>query len=189
MTPRFPLTALLALALSSGALAEKADQRKPIVIEADGKGTLDYGKQITVLSGNVLISQGTMAIRAERVEVRDLPNDHRSAIALGEGGKRASFRQKREGVDEYIEGSADRVEYDSRGDVVKFVGNAQVRRMRGNVTADEVSGAVISYDNGNETFSVQGSAGTSTPSSASSGRVRMVITPKPEAPAPAPAPR
>ncbi len=188
MTPRLSLTALLIATLCTGAFAEKGDRRKPIVIEADGKGTLDYGKQITVLTGNVVIAQGTMAIRAERVEVRDLPNDHRSAIALGEGGKRASFRQKRDGVDEHIEGTADRIEYDSRGDVVKFVGNAQVRRTRGNVTADEVSGAVISYDNGNETFSVQGSAATSAPSSSSDGRVRMVITPKLEA-APASAPR
>jgi lipopolysaccharide export system protein LptA len=193
MNPRLPLSRALAslvallLALPGLAQAEKADRRKPLEISADRSGTLDYGKQITVLLGNVVISQGTMAIRAEKVEVRQLPNNNATATAIGEGGKRASFRQKREGVEEYIEGSADRIEYDSRGDVVRFVGNASVRRTRGNTTADEVSGAVISYDNGNETFSVQGSAAApNTPSTTRDGRVRMVITPQPEAAASAP---
>jgi lipopolysaccharide export system protein LptA len=184
MKPRLPLAALVALAvaLPGAAIAEKADRRKPLEISADRSGTLDYGKQLTVLLGNVVISQGSMAIRAEKVEVRQLPNSNATAIAVGEGGKPASFRQKREGVDEYIEGSADRIEYDSRGDIVRFVGNASVRRTRGNITADEVSGAVISYDNGSETFSVQGStAAANTPSATRDGRVRMVITPQPDA--------
>jgi lipopolysaccharide export system protein LptA len=185
MSLRSPLiAALLAAAMSPSAQAEKADRNQQIVINADGQGTLDYGKQVTVLSGNVVITQGTLTIRAERVEVRELPNNRRSVVALGAGGKRASFRQKREGVDEHIEGSADRIEYDNQGDVVKFVGNAQVRRTRGAATADEVNGAVISYDNGNETFSVLGASSGSAPSTTSDGRVRMVITPKPD-PAPA----
>jgi lipopolysaccharide export system protein LptA len=188
MNSRLPLAALVATlavvaaALPLAAMAEKADRRKPLEISADRSGTLDYGKQLTVLMGNVVISQGTMAIRAEKVEVRQLPNNNATAMATGEGGKPASFRQKREGVDEHIEGSADRIEYDSRGDIVRFVGNASVRRTRGNTTADEVSGAVISYDNGKETFNVQGSAvASNTPSATRDGRVRMVITPQPEA--------
>lgn len=182
------IAALLAAGLSPHAQAEKADRNQQIVINADGQGTLDYGKQVTVLSGNVVITQGTLTIRAERVEVRELPNNRRSVVALGAGSKRASFRQKRDGVDEHIEGGANRIEYDNQGDVVKFVGNAQVRRTRGAATADEVSGAVITYDNGNETFSVQGAAVAASPSTTSDGRVRMVITPKPDA-APVSTPR
>lgn len=190
MSHRLPLIAtLLAAALSPSAQAEKADRMQQIVINADGQGSLDYGKQVTVLSGNVVITQGTLTIRAERVEVRELPNNRRSVVALGANGKRASFRQKREGVDEHIEGGADRIEYDNQGDVVKFIGNAQVRRTRGTVTADEVSGAVITYDNGKETFNVQGAAAASAPSTTSDGRVRMVITPKPDPAPSASAPR
>ena len=84
-----------------------------------------------MFNGNVVVAQGTMAIRAERVEVRERADGHRSATALGSGGKPASFKQKRDGVDETIEGVAERIEYDSRGDVVRFAGNAQVRRLRG----------------------------------------------------------
>jgi lipopolysaccharide export system protein LptA len=42
-----------------------------------------------------------------------------------------------------------------------------------------VTGSVITYDNGNEVFSVQGAS--SAPGAGGSGRVRVVITPKPEA--------
>jgi lipopolysaccharide export system protein LptA len=188
-TPR-SLVACLALALAAvaaPAAADRADRSKPLTIEADRPGTIDLLKQVVVFNGNVVVAQGTMAIRAERVEVRERPDGHRSATALGTAGKPASFRQKREGVDEFIEGQAERIEYDSRGDVVRFAGAAQVRRLRAGTPADEITGELITYDNGNETFSVQGApaaAGTGA-SAPGGGRVRVVITPKPEAAAPA----
>jgi len=179
-----PLLALLLCAFAlAPARAEKADRSKPLTIEADQPGTVDLLKQVVVFNGNVVVAQGTMAIRAERVEVRERPDGHRSATAVGSASKPAVFKQKRDGVDETIEGSAERIEYDSRGDVVRFVGNAQVRRLRGTTPADEVSGSLITYDNGNETFSVQGAS--TTPGVSGNGRVRVVITPKPEASAPA----
>lgn len=190
MTPRRLLTLLLCAAALAPAQAEKADRGKPLVIEADRPGTVDLLKQIVVFNGNVVIAQGTMAIRAERVEVRERADGHRSAVASGGPDRPASFRQKRDGVDETIEGVADRIEYDSRGDVVRFSGNAQVRRLRGSVPADEISGAVITYDSGNETFSVEGAAAAagapSAPAAPGNGRVRVVITPKPEPSATAP---
>jgi len=180
MNPRQFLTLLLCVAAAASAQAEKSDRGKPLTIEADQPGTVDLLKQVVVFNGNVVVAQGTMAIRADRVEVRERPDGHRSATALGAAGKPAAFRQKRDGVDETIEGSAERIEYDSRGDVVRFAGNAQVRRLRGSTPADEITGAVITYDNGNETFSVQGAAAGAA-STAGSGRVRVVITPRPDA--------
>ena len=192
MTPRSLRRSLLLLLLAAApwaaVQAEKADRGKPLTIEADQPGTLDLIKQVVVFNGNVVIAQGTMSIRAERVEVRERPDGHRNATALGSPGKPASFRQKREGVDETIEGSAERIEYDSRGDLVRFSGNAQVRRLRGTTPADEVTGAVITYDNGNETFSVQGAPAAVAAGASASGpsRVRVVITPRPDAGASAP---
>jgi lipopolysaccharide export system protein LptA len=179
------MTPLLCAAALTPALAEKADRSKPLTIEADQPSSVDLLKQVVVFNGNVVVAQGTMAIRAERVEVRERPDGHRVANAVGSAGKPAVFRQKRDGVDETIEGSAERIEYDSRGDVVRFTGNAQVRRLRGATVADEISGSVISYDNGNETFSVQGAAAAAGAASdaavAGSGRVRVTLTPRPEA--------
>jgi lipopolysaccharide export system protein LptA len=179
-----PLVGLLAW---SGVHAEKADRSKQMVIEANQPGTLDMARQVVVFAGSVVVAQGTMAIRAERVEVRERPDGHRSATAIGQPGKPATFRQKRDGVDEFVEGSAERIEYESRGDVVRFVGAALVRRLRGTTTADEITGSVITYDNGNETFNVQGAAPTVAGASApSTGRVRVVLAPRAEGPASAP---
>jgi len=179
------MTPLLCAVALTPALAEKADRSKPLTIEADQPSSVDLLKQVVVFNGNVVVAQGTMAIRAERVEVRERPDGHRSATAVGSAGRPAVFRQKRDGVDETIEGSAEHIEYDSRGDVVRFTGNAQVRRLRGATVADEISGSVISYDNGNETFSVQGAAAAAGAASdatvAGSGRVRVTLTPRPEA--------
>ena len=163
------------------AQAEKADRSKPLTIEAEQSGSIDLIKQVVILNGNVVVSQGTMAIRAERMEVRERPDGYRAVVALGSAGKPADFRQKLDSPGETIEGHAERIEYDGRGDVVRLMGNAQLRRLRGGLPADEASGSVITYDSGNETFSVQG--GSSVPGS---DRVRMILTPKPE-PASAPA--
>jgi lipopolysaccharide export system protein LptA len=184
MKPHLAFALLLAAALSA-AHAEKADRSKPLTIEADQPGTLDLVKQVVVFNGNVVVAQGTMAIRAERVEVRERADGHRSATAVGSGGKPASFKQKRDTADESIEGVADRIEYDSRGDVVRFVGNAQVRRLRGGAPADEITGALITYDSGNETFSVQGApapvAGAASGNSGN-GRIRVTLAPRPDKP-------
>lgn len=182
------LAALLLTAAGAPVQAERADRSKPLTIEADQPSSLDMINQVVVFNGNVVLAQGTMAIRADRVEVRERPDGHRGAVALGSPGRPATFRQKRDGLDETIEGQAQRIEYDSRGDVVRFAGNAQVRRLRGSQPADEISGNLITYDNGNETFSVAGAspaaAGASAPTG--TGRVRVVITPRPDVAASAP---
>jgi lipopolysaccharide export system protein LptA len=182
MKPHFAFALLVAAALPA-VHAEKADRSKPLTIEADQPGTLDLIKQVVVFNGNVVVAQGTMAIRAERVEVRERTDGHRSATAVGSGGKPASFKQKRDAVDESIEGVAERIEYDSRGDVVRFIGNAQVRRLRGGAPADEITGALITYDSGNETFSVQGAASAPVAGAASgsgNGRIKVTLAPRPE---------
>jgi lipopolysaccharide export system protein LptA len=174
------LAAWLLLAMLPGvAGAERADRSQPLTIEADKPGIIDLQKQVVVFSGNVAIAQGSIRILADRVEVREGPDGFRAAVATGAPGQPASFRQKRDGVDEYLEGRADRIDYDGRGDKVTFTGNASVRRLRGNAVADEITGNLITYDNLAELFSVAG--GPAAPSG--SGRVRAVLTPREGSPA------
>jgi lipopolysaccharide export system protein LptA len=168
----------LAGALCAGgpaAHAEKADRFKPLNVEADLPGKIDLLNQFVVFNGNVVVTKGTMAIRAARIEVRETPDGYHTAFAIGSAGKPATFRQKRDGVDEYIEGEAERLEYDARTDTVRFVNRASVRRLRGATVADEISGNLVTYDSVSEVFSVSG--GATTPNNPS-GRVRAVLTPK-----------
>ena len=170
--------ALVALGLglcAPWAGAEKADRTKPLTMESDRPCTVDLVRQVSVCTGNVVIAQGTLVIRADRVELRETPEGYRTATAHGTPGKPAVYRQKRDGGDEQLEGSADRVEYDARADTLRFIGAAQVRRMRGTVASEDIQGAVIVWDNAAELFSVQG--GASTPSNPG-GRVRAVLSPR-----------
>jgi lipopolysaccharide export system protein LptA len=170
----FIATALSAL-LTLPVAAEKADRTKQIVVEGDKPGTLDAQRQVVVFNGNVAISQGTLLIRAERIEVRDLPNGYRVITAIGVPGRQASYRQKRDKPEESVEGFGDRIEFDGRADTIKFNGNSVVRRLRGNTVADEITGSQITWDNTNELFTVQG--GAVSPVNPG-GRVRAVLSPR-----------
>jgi lipopolysaccharide export system protein LptA len=171
--------ALLALA-GAPAFAEKADRFKPLNIEADNQrdepGKIDLLNQFFVFNGNVVVTKGTMIIRAARIEVRQSPDGYQSAVAFGAPSQHATFRQKRDVPDEYIEGDAERLEYDGKSDVIRFVNNATVRRLRGAAQADEIAGNLVTYDSATEVFNVSGGA----PATATNpgGRVRAVLVPR-----------
>lgn len=167
---RAAATTFAALLLAAAcAHAERADRDKPLTIEADRPGVVDIGRKTVVFEGKVVIAQGTLRIRAERVELLEGEQGYRQASATGSAAAPATFSQKREGVDETFVGAAERIEYEDRGDVVRFTGAASVRRLRGGVVADEISGHQIVYDNRAERFSVIGQDG---------GRVRAVLAPR-----------
>ena len=85
-------------------------------------------------------------------------------------------------MDEFIEVESQRIDYDGSADIVKFSGKAVLRRLRGAVLADEISGALIVYENLTDKFSVDGGSAAKVGSSAlpPSGRVRAILTPRPE---------
>ena len=166
---------LLAAVLPLSARAEKADRNKPMHIESDNMRYED-AQQITLFTGKVIGTKGTIVIRGGRLEVRQDNEGNQYGTVTGTLKERAFFRQKREGVDEFIEGEAETLVYNGKTDTVRFETNAVMRRYRGSTLADEVTGAVINYENTTEKFSVDGSASGATPG----GRVRAVLTPKPE---------
>ena len=180
--PRRLLAGLALAFFALPAAAEKADRARQMVVEADKPGTLDVQRQVVVFNGTVAITQGTMVIRADRVELREMPDGYRAATALGSAAKPASYRQKRDGFDETVEGVAERIDFDGRADTLRFSGNGVVKRLRGSMVADEITGAVIIWDNAAELFTVQG--GATSPTNPG-GRVRAVLSPRAEAAVPA----
>jgi lipopolysaccharide export system protein LptA len=167
---------LLACAtLSPQAWADTADRSKPMNIEAD---VLRYDdlQQTTVFTGKVVLTKGSITIRGAKLEVRQDPQGYQYGTVTGSAAEPAFFRQKRDSVDEFIEGQGETLVYNGKADTVRFEKNALLRRYRGSTLADEVSGAVILYENLSDRFSVDGSA----PGAASKGRVRATLTPKPE---------
>jgi lipopolysaccharide export system protein LptA len=126
------------------------------------------------------LTKGTIVIRGGRLDVRQDPDGHQFGLVTAEAGKLAFFRQKRDGVDEFIEGEGEIIEYDGKADTVKFIKRAQLRRFKGATLNDEMSGGLIVYDNTVDVFTVDGGTTRGTPS-APGGRVRAMLTPKPDA--------
>jgi lipopolysaccharide export system protein LptA len=172
----------MAAALGAGlAHADRSDRFQPLNFAADS-ARVDDNRGLNILSGNVEITKGSIVLRSARVEVRQQNDGTQSAVATGGQNGRAYFRQRREGLDEVMEGEAERVEYDGKNDVVRFNGRAVMRRLDGARVADEVVGPVIIYDNKTEVFQVVGNAASGSGGAASSpgGRVRGVIAPRKE---------
>ena len=153
-------------------------------IEAD-RLRFDEAKQVRVITGNVLITKGSIVIRGARVELRQDPAGNQFARVVSEGGRRAFFRQKRDGLDEHIEGDSDTIEYDGQRDTVKFIGQAEMRRLRGVTLFDQMNGSLITYDNQTEVFSVDGAGSGASAAPGGSGRIRLMLTPVPAASSPA----
>ncbi|MBI5275056.1 MAG: lipopolysaccharide transport periplasmic protein LptA [Burkholderiales bacterium] len=169
------LTVLLALA-GGPVLAERADRAKPMNVEADALRYDDL-RQTSVFTGRVVVTKGTIVIRGARVEVKQDPEGYQFGVVTAEAGQQAFFRQKREALDEFIEGEAQTIEYDGKADRVKFIGKAEMRRFRGAQLNDEITGSLITYDNTTDVFTVDGGPAGGAPA-APGGRVRATLAPR-----------
>ena len=157
----------------SAAWAERADREKPMHLEADRATVEDVnrkeGTRISIFTGNVILTQGTLRINADKVIMKEDSQGFRHATATG---NLVSFRQKRDRMNEYVEGWSERAEYDSKTEKIELF--RQARLIRGE---DEVLGDYISYDMSSEFFQVIGSKERGVETGPDK-RVRITIQPK-----------
>lgn len=175
-----PWILLACLAIATGAaFAEKADTDKPTNVEAD-QMAYDDVKQINTFTGNVVLTRGTLVMKAYQMIVTQDPEGYQYATLLGGVGKLATFRQKRDsGQDQWVEGEAERIEYNGKTDMVKLFSKAKLRRLESGKITDEVEGEFISYDSKAEFYTVNNTpTGESKPGG---GRIKAVIQPRGEA--------
>jgi lipopolysaccharide export system protein LptA len=170
-TSRLLALLLLGCVLCAPARAEKADKDKPTNIEAN-KMSSDDARRMSIFEGNVVLTNGTMVVRADRIVVRLDADGFRFATAYG---KPVRFRQKgdpkggKEGI--WTDGEALRIEIDSRNEHVELFEHARVTRDQ-----DTVNGDYIFVDQRTEFFSV--SAAKDAAPASPEGRVKAVIQPK-----------
>lgn len=164
--------ALVAVFAASPAFALQSDSKQPIQIEAD-QGSLDQNNQSTTFSGNVIIKQGTLNIRAGSVTVS---RNDKSEQLMKATGSPVKFSQELDGgkgvVNGVVNGQANTVTYSSAASLVTLTGNAKVQR-----GGDVAEGAVITYNTKTEVYTINGSAKSGVKSAAKSGRVSVVIQP------------
>lgn len=169
------LPAFLLLAWSGLSHAENADRERPIHLESDVV-VVDNINQTSVFEGRVELTQGTLRILAEKVVLTQDKEGYQHCTATG---KLASFRQKQEGSNDYMEGYGERIEYDTRTETVDFFGQARIKR-----EGDDVRGDHITYNTKTEVFQVSGN----TNDADGQGRAHAVIQTRRKEPAGKPAP-
>jgi lipopolysaccharide export system protein LptA len=190
MMPRLlAATALVSLlgAASAPALAEQADRNKPTLIEFD-KSVIDELNQVAIYTGNVRLTRGTLVLTGVRMEVRVSPDGYRTALIVGTPERLATYRQRLDprqpGIEEYVEGHSERIEYDDRTETIRFISQALLKRLEDGQPRDEVSGQRIVYDAVNRTTTIDGRSGPG------DGRGRVILAPpgRTDAADPKPAP-
>lgn len=161
---------ILAVALALGTLparAEQADSTKPTQIEAN-RMRADDAKRTNTFEGNVVVTRGTLHIRADRIVVRQDADGNQYATATGNPVR---FRQRQdpkppETEGGWLEGEAKRIEIDEKAGKIELFDSARVNR-----GGDEVTGNYILVDQRSDLFTVTPGKGE--------GRVRATIQPKP----------
>jgi len=153
------LIALLILGTLSLASARQSDRAKPIDVRADAS-EFDEKTGRQSLSGNVLITQGTMQIRADFIAIT-LDNNELSKI---EGrGAPIRFEQENE-AGEKMQGQAKEIIYDAVSGTLILQGEATLNQPRQSLTSEK-----ITFDAQTQKVSAEGSK--------SSGRVSIQIQP------------
>ncbi len=168
---------LISMVLTCNAYAEKNDANQPINVEAD-QFHHDNLKKIQTISGNVILTRGTLSMKAGNMILKEDAQGNQFATLFAAPGGLATFRQRRDGGDFWVEGQAERIEYDSKIELIKLFSKAKLKRLDGTKPTEVVDGEYISYDGRTEFFNVN-----NTPTSESkpgAGRIKIVIQPRTE---------
>lgn len=162
--------------LSLTAAAERADSLKPAVVEYDS-ADVDGITGVRTLTGNVVLTRGTLLLKADRALVKETPEGYMSVTLTANGGKLTTFRQKRDGGPNlWVEGQAQRIEYDERSELVRLYSNAMVKELENDRMTNQITGPFISYDNRKEVATVRNDV--SGQSKVGGGRGTLILSPK-----------
>ena len=167
---------LMLLFFVPAAFAEKADREKPTQVEAN-RLSADDARRMNIFEGNVVVTRGTVTVRADRLVVRQDAQGNQVSTATGEPVR---FRQRQDPKPpategEWMEGEARRIVIDDAKGTIELFESARVNR-----GGDEVAGDYIFVDQRSDFFQVSSGKGKGEPE----GRVRAILQPKttPESP-------
>ena len=151
---------LLLCALAASAWARKSDRLKPMDVNADHSDTSLADDSVSTLTGNVVVTQGTMVIHADKAVITRKDGDISRALLTGAP---VSLKQDDENG-EPMTATARQVDDDLITNIAVFTGNAVIDQpTRGQMHGEKI---VYNIDSGQVT---SGGDGT---------RVSMHILPK-----------
>jgi lipopolysaccharide export system protein LptA len=140
--------------ISNIAHAEKADQDKPVILEAE-KVSVNDVQQIYDLKGQILLIKGSIIVTGEDGHLQVDPEGYEFVDVKGSSDTTASFRQRKEGLaDEYMQGRGTQVTYDAKTEVLTITGDASLKRSLNMQMLDQLQGWKIEYDDIKERYVV-----------------------------------
>ncbi len=136
----------LSIVMASLAHAEKADQDKPLILEAE-KVSVNDVQQTYDLNGKILLIKGTIVVTGDQGNIKVDPQGYEYVDMKGTPEEVASFRQKREGpADEFMQGRATDVSYNAKTELLTLTGDASLKRLQNMQMLDQLHGWKIEYD-------------------------------------------
>ena len=126
--------------------AEKADQDKPIILEAE-KVSVNDVQQVYELDGEVLLIKGSILITGDKGKIKVDPEGYEYVDVQGNPKASASFRQRREGpANEFMQGMGQTVTYNAKTELLTLTGDANLKRLLNMQMLDQLRGWKIDYD-------------------------------------------
>ena len=149
------------------------DKDQAIEIEADA-AELDDKKNVTIYTGNVIVTQGSIRMTGEKMTVYYTDDNDLDTVIIE--GHPATYRQLPDNSEVYDEAQAKRMEYNNSKSLVVLIDNAIVKQ-----EDLRFSGSRIEYDTENSKIRAKGQASTAdktaTDTEDTGGRVRITIKP------------
>lgn len=166
----------LGLSFSPATQAVQSDSEQPMNIKAD-RMEYDDVRQINTFIGNVRVTRGTLLMKGDKMIVRQDPAGYQYGTLYAPAGGLASFRQQRDGGEDlWVEGYAERMEYDSKTEISKLFHRARLLRLDGKKIIDEVNGKFITYENKTDIYTVSNTIeGETTPGKE---RIKIILPPR-----------
>jgi lipopolysaccharide export system protein LptA len=134
--------------------AEKADQDKPIILEAE-KVSVNDVQQVYELDGEVLLIKGSILITGDKGNIKVDSEGYEYVDVQGNPESTASFRQRREGpANEFMQGRGQTVTYNAKTELLTLTGDASLKRLLNMQMLDQLRGWKIDYDDVKQHYQV-----------------------------------
>ncbi|ORU89727.1 MAG: lipopolysaccharide transport periplasmic protein LptA [Cycloclasticus sp. symbiont of Poecilosclerida sp. M] len=119
---------------SAQSFALSTDKDQPVEVEADNF-TLDDAKKLTTYSGDVIITQGSMRIEADKISIHNSSGKTDKVVA---NGRPVKFQQQPDGNQALVRGEASQFNYLLSKDTLVMTGNATLWQKGSKFSSDRI---------------------------------------------------
>ncbi|MCE3269069.1 MAG: lptA [Burkholderiales bacterium] len=142
-----------------------SDQSQPLHINA-GDATLDQKKMVTVFSGKVIITQGSLVVHAIQGTATQDKNGDKTLLLTGNP---VTFVQKADDG-QLIEGQGNRFDYSTKTSLAVLTGKARVKKGKNLIVGD-----TLTYNTKTLMYSAAGTPANGINPAKTSGRITVIL--------------